>query len=120
MPGIAFYANGDPQLADAADRLAYKHFVEPAPDIVILEPGYQQVIKTPHQIVTVKATPKDNRTILKYRWFVDNRLVAETTAPEYIWDVRGESAGMHILTAHAIDSRYNRSAAQIPVFVNSK
>ncbi len=120
MPGIAFYANGDPLLADAADRLAYKHFVQPAPDVVIKEPGYQQVIKTPHQIITVKATPKDNRTILKYRWFVDNRLLTETTTPEYIWDVRGESAGMHILTAHAIDSSYNRSATQIPVFVNSK
>jgi len=119
MPGIAFYANGDPELADAADRLAYKHFVEPAPSLVILEPGYQQAINTPHQIVSVKALPKNNRTILKYRWFVDNRLEAETTAPEYIWDVRGESAGLHILTVHAVDSGYNRSAAQIPVFVRS-
>jgi hypothetical protein len=117
MPGIAFYANGDSQLADAADRLAYKLYVEPAPSVVILEPTFQQVVKTPHQTVTAKAAAKDNCTISKYRWFVDNRLIAETNAPEYVWDVRGESTGMHLLTVHAVDNAFNRSATQIPVWV---
>jgi hypothetical protein len=120
MPGIAFYANGDPQLADAADKLAYQHYVEPAPNVVILEPTFQQVVTTPHQTIAAQAAPKDNRTILKYRWFVDNRLIAETAGPEQLWDVRGELAGMHILTVHAVDSAYNRSASQIPVWVAGK
>lgn len=117
MPGVAFYENGDQSLADAADRLAYKHFVEPAPAVSIVEPAYQQSISTWHQTITAKAEPKNGRTIIRYRWFIDNRLVAENESNEYVWDVRGETPGLHILTVHAVDSGYNRSAAQIPVFV---
>lgn len=52
-----------------------------------------------------------------YRWFIDNRLVAETEQPRYLWDTRGERTGPHFITVHAVDDAWNRSATQIPVRV---
>jgi len=53
--------------------------------------------------------------VVKYRWFIDNRLVSETESPQDDWDLRGEAAGSHFVTVHAIDDGWNRSAAQILV-----
>ena len=58
---------------------------------------------------------KDDQQVVKYRWFIDNRLVAETDTPQYVWDLRGEAAGSHFVTVHATDDGWNRSAAQILV-----
>lgn len=118
MPGIAFYGNSDPQLAEQCDRLARRHFVEPAPDLRIVEPSFQESIATPHATIRVATEAKDNRRVVGYRWFIDNRLVARTEQPHYVWDLRGERSGMHFITVHAVDSGFNRSAAQIVVLVN--
>lgn len=118
MPGIGFYyIAGGEKLAAQADALAGKHFVEPAPEVTITEPAFEAELSTPHVLVKAVATPQGGRTIAQYRWFIDNRLVAETTGPEYLWDLRGESPGRHFVTVHAVDSGFNRAAAQIPVRV---
>ena len=61
------------------------------------------------------ATAKGNREIAQYRWFIDQRLVAETDQPHYLWDLRGEHPGQHWITVHAVDGGFNRAATQIPV-----
>ena len=55
-----------------------------------------------------------------YRYFIDNRLVAESSLSEFIWDCRGVAPGRHTITVHGMDSAYNRAAAQIPVIINVK
>ena len=45
----------------------------------------------------------------------DNRLVAETKQPRYLWDTRGERTGHHFITVHAVDDAWNRAATRIPV-----
>ena len=95
----------------------HKHFVEPAPEMVILEPQFEATLATAHVVVRVEATAKSNREISVYRWFIDNRLVAETDQPDYLWDLRGEHPGRHWITVHAVDSGFHRSAIQIPVRV---
>ena len=49
---------------------------------------------------------------------IDNRLVAETDVAEYLWDTRGERPGYHFVTVHAVDSGWNRAAAQVMVMVD--
>ena len=115
MPGIGFYGVNGERLALDCDRLARKHFVEPAPEVVILEPPFEATLSTPHVSVRVEAIAKENREIALYRWFIDNRLVAETDQPHYLWDVRGEHPGRHWITVHAVDGSFNRAATQIPV-----
>ncbi len=117
MPGIGFYYSGGKELAIECDALARKHFVEPAPDVTIAEPGFQALVTTPHVAVRAEAKAQDGRAIERCRWFVDNRLVAETKQPEYLWDLRGEQNGYHFLTVHVVDEAYNRAAAQILVTV---
>jgi len=117
MPGIGFYGLGGETLALDCDRLARKHFVDPAPDVLIQTPMFGQTLTTPHVTIQVDATPKDKRKITGYRWFIDNRLVATTTTPEYTWDLRGEHPGPHSVTVHAIDDGWNRAASQIAVRV---
>ena len=65
-----------------------------------------------------QAEPKGNRAVVRYRWFIDNRLVSETKQPQYRWDLRGDRNGLHLLTVHAIDNGFNRAASQIPVRVD--
>jgi len=67
--------------------------------------------------VTVEASAKDGRKIKEYRWFVDNRLVACSKIPAFLWDTSGLENGFHFLTVHAIDTKWNRAASQIPVIV---
>jgi len=117
MPGIGFYFAGGEELAVQCDALARKYFVEPAPEVVIAEPAFEAKLTAAHVTVRAEATPKDDRTVSRYRWFIDNRLVAETAEPRYVWDIRGETPGRHFVTVHAVDSGYNRAAAQIPVQV---
>ncbi|MCC6443583.1 MAG: hypothetical protein IT210_09045 [Armatimonadetes bacterium] len=117
MPGAAFYASGDPELARACDRLAKKLFVNPAPEVAISEPSFQVLLDTPHAAVCAEAKPKDGRALRRFRWFIDNCLMAETEEPKYAWNLRGEENGIHFITVHAVDSTYNRSAAQIAVDV---
>ncbi len=118
MPGVAFYRNDDPELAQACDRLCRKYFVEPAPKVEITNPQYEAALgTTDHVPIRCAATPKENRTIREYKWFIDNRLVAITNQPQYIWDLRGETNGYHFVTVHAVDDAYNRAASQIMVNV---
>ena len=84
---------------------------------MILEPQFEATLATPHVVVRVEATAKSSREIAVYRWFIDNRLVAETDQPDFVWDLRGEHAGQHWITVHAVDSGFHRSATQIPVRV---
>ncbi|MEO2032055.1 MAG: hypothetical protein ABGZ35_08210 [Planctomycetaceae bacterium] len=55
-----------------------------------------------------------------YRWFIDNRLVAETEESRYVRDLRGEYPGSHFVTVHAVDDGWNRLSAQIPVRVDDR
>ena len=117
MPGIGFYYSGGEELAAQCDALARKYFVEPAPSVAIAEPGFQARLATPHVTIRAEATAKADRTVARYRWFIDNRLVAETSDPSYVWDLRGERPGQHFVTVHAVDSAFNRAASQILVDV---
>jgi hypothetical protein len=117
MPGIGFYYSGGAELAVQCDALARKHFVDPAPEVVLEEPRYQTTITTPHVTLRAAAQARDDRGISQFRWFIDNRLVAETELPEYTWDIRGELPGYHFVTVHAVDSGWNRAAAQVLVTV---
>ena len=85
--------------------------------MVILEPQFEATLATAHVVILVEATAKSNREIALYRWFIDNRLVAETDRPAYVWDLRGEHPGQHWITVHAVDNGFHRSATQIPVRV---
>jgi hypothetical protein len=69
--------------------------------------------------VTLRAEAKaqEDRQVVRYRWFIDNRLVAETEQPQYVWDLRGERSGSHFVTVHAVDNAFHRAAAQILVNV---
>jgi hypothetical protein len=117
MPGVAFYANGDNALAIAADQLVRKHFVTPAPEVTLTTPAFQAVLTTSHVTVRASAIGKDKRAVVRYRWFVDNRLLAESCTPSWVWDLRGEIDGPHVVTVHAVDAAWNRAATQMPVTV---
>ena len=118
MPGIGFYGAGGKALAIECDRLAHKHFVEPAPELLITQPVFEQTLSAPHVTIRAEAEAKDDRQVTGYRWFIDNRLVAETPEPHFVWDLRGEQPGLHFITVHAIDNAWNRSATQIVVRVD--
>ena len=115
MPGIGFYGAGGDELAVECDRLARKHFVDPAPEILITKPRFEATLRAPHVAIEVEAVPKPDRKVVTYRWFIDNRLVAETNQPRYVWDTRGERLGHHFITVHAVDDAWNRASAQTPV-----
>ncbi len=117
MPGIGFYYSGGEQMAMECDALAHKYFVAPAPDVYISEPVMAAKLNTDHVRIRAEATAQGDRTIRQYRWFIDNRLATETEQPSYVWDLRGETNGYHFITVHAVDSAYNRAAAQIMVTV---
>ena len=117
MPGIAFYYSGGADLAARCDALARKYFIDPAPDVVLVDPRFETTLTAPHVTVRAQAEAKAGAEIVAYRWFIDNRLVAETTEPEYLWDTRGEHPGYHFITVHVRDSAWNRAAAQILVTV---
>jgi len=118
MPGIGFYYEGGRELAVHCDKLARKYFVDPAPEVELTSPAFEARLSmsaTPHVTIRADAQPKGERKVVKYRWFIDNRLVSETESPQYDWDLRGEAAGSHFVTVHAIDDGWNRSAAQLLV-----
>jgi hypothetical protein len=117
MPGVAFYGNGDPELAEACDRVARKRFVDPAPEVLLVEPAFEAHLTTPHVTLRAEAKAQEDRQVVRYRWFIDNRLVAETEQPQYVWDLRGERSGSHFVTVHAVDNAFHRAAAQILVNV---
>ena len=100
------------------ERALQRYFIDPAPDVILVSPDYEARLANAKVLLKAEATCKDHRKMLKYRWFVDNRLVAETTGPEYLWDTRDTESGHHVLTVHAIDEGWNRAAAQIPVTLN--
>ena len=97
------------------ERALQRYFIDPAPDVILTSPEYEAKITSAKVLLKAEAMCKDQRKMLKYRWFVDNRLVAETTVSEYLWDTRDTESGHHVLTVHAIDDGWNRAAAQIPV-----
>ena len=117
MPGIAFYMAHDPVLTRAADDACREFFVDPAPEVTIQRPAFQQAVKAGAIEVVAKATPKDGRTIRQYGWFLDNRCVAVTETPVFSADLSGLDAGTHFVTVHAMDDGCNRAAAQVSVRV---
>ena len=121
-PGLGFYANSNPELADACDAIVSKYFVEPAPAVSFTYPLERDVLFQNHVRMRVDAVPnlEGGRFIREYQWFIDNRLVAKTSGPTYLWDTRGDNLGLHVLTAHAIDSHWNRAAAQITVLTTRR
>jgi hypothetical protein len=102
-------------LAVGLDKLLYKHYVKPAPKVVFVRPKSGAKISSAKVLVKAKAKCKGSRKIIKYRWFIDNRLMAETKKNKWYMDTRGEKAGNHLITVHAIDSRWNRAAKQIMI-----
>ena len=118
MPGVGFYYVGGEELALQCDTLARKHFIDPAPEVSFVQPKFAARLNTPHVTLRAQAEPKGNRAVVRYRWFIDNRLVSETKQPQYRWDLRGDRNGLHLITVHAIDNGFNRAASQIPVRVD--
>ena len=119
-PGMGIYNSNDNQeMAKLADKYFRKYFVEPAPSVIISAPFAQALISSPHVKVVAKAKPQKANEIIRYDWFIDNRLVAKTKNNKYIWDTRGVQAGKHFITVHAIDSCWNRGSAQITVTVKT-
>lgn len=102
-----------------ADEILHDVYVKPAPSTVITSPVFESRLsrKSPHVRIKVAASAQDGRKITQYRYFIDNRLIAESTEPELLWDIRGEKNGHHLITVHAVDSGFFRSASQIPVMV---
>jgi hypothetical protein len=119
MPGVAFYSNSNEELARACDRLARKYFIELAPEILITEPAFNAKLNKPQVTISAEARGKDNRKVVRYRWFIDNRLMAETAEPTWDWQTKGEINGGHFITVHAVDEAFNRAAAQIYVNVQN-
>jgi len=118
MPGIGFYYEGGRELALHCDALARKYFVDPAPEVAITSPAFEACLSkstTPHVTIRAEAKARGDRKVVRYRWLIDNRLVAETTAPQFVWDLRGATPGMHFVTVHAVDDGWNRAAAQVLV-----
>ena len=97
------------------ERALQRYFIDPAPEVIFTSPLFEAKITSAKVLMKAEATCKNHRKMLKYRWFVDNRLIAETTGAEYLWDTRDTEAGHHVLTVHAIDDGWNRAATQIPV-----
>ncbi|HAY83280.1 MAG TPA: hypothetical protein DCY79_26025 [Planctomycetaceae bacterium] len=115
MSGSGCYGAGGDELAVECDRLARKHVVDPAPEILITRPRFEATLRAPHVSIEVEAKAKSDRKVVRYRWFIDHRLVAETNRPRYLWDTRGERTGHPFITVHAVDDAWNRAATQIPV-----
>jgi hypothetical protein len=102
------------------ERALQRHFIDPAPEVIWTSPLFEAKITCAKVLLKAEATCKEQRKMLKYRWFVDNRLIAETTGSEYLWDTRDTESGRHVLTVHAIDEGWNRAAAQIPLTLISR
>lgn len=116
MPGLAFYAGKkDSVLAHAANELATKYFIEPAPHVSITSPTRGATLSPAPHTIHAKAEAKDGRRISEYKGFIDNALVYVGSRPSFTWDFSKEAAGSHVITIHAIDSGWNRAAAQISV-----
>ena len=124
MPGFAFYAGSKNTsqpgtyasgLLKKAEELCHQYYIAPAPAVSILSPGYESVLRQDHVTVKAGAEPKNGATIRKYRFFVDNRLMAESDSPEFTVKTRLFGPGRHIITVHAVDSQWNRGVAQLPV-----
>jgi len=120
MPGIGFYfERGSKELVMECDRLVYKHFIEPAPDVIIAKPAFEAKLSADKVTIRAEAQAKDNRKVTRYRWFIDNRLMAETSQPQWTWHICQETDGGHFITVHAVDEAFNRAAAQIHVNVQN-
>ena len=117
MPGVAFYRSQSDTLVTAATSAIEKYFIAPSPKLTINTPKFESTVTNPHVRIAVNAQAKEGREVISFKWFVDNRLMAKTTDNSWIWDTRAETNGTHIITVHAIDDHYNRSAVQIPVKV---
>lgn len=102
------------------DETLYEVYIKPAPELVIIRPVFEAELtrKLPHVKIKARAAGAEGRKIIQYRWFIDNRLVAETATDEYLWDIRGEQPGKHMITVHVVDEKYYRKAAQIPVSIS--
>ncbi len=74
------------ELAVECNCLARKHFVNPAPGILIRGPRFEPTLSKPHVSIEVEVEPKSDRKVVRYRWFIDNRLAAEAKQPRFLWD----------------------------------
>ena len=118
MPGLAFYANTNSALAEAADRLCKEYYVDPAPTVSIDRPTEGSTIPRRSQVITASARGKDARGIREYLGFIDNKLVYEGKANHFRWNFVNASPGKHIITVQAIDTGWNRGVKQIEVIVD--
>ncbi len=86
--GIGFYGVTKIfELAIECDRLAHKHFIAPAPDVELIHPTFGQTLSTTHATLAASAGSQGKRKVVKYRRFIDNRLVAETKPLERVSDL---------------------------------
>lgn len=116
MPGLAFYGGASNLvLAKAASDFARKYFIEPAPIVTIASPSKGAVLSRAPHTIRIDATAKGGRKITEYKGYIDNALVYVGSRPSFRWDFREEPPGKHIITVHAVDSGWNRSAVQIVV-----
>lgn len=102
-----------------ADEILHDVYIKPAPVVTVIQPVFEAKFSQalPHVTIQADAVAKDERKIIQYQWFIDNRLIAETAENKYLWDIRGEQPGRHIITVHAVDEKYYRGASQIPVTI---
>lgn len=117
MPGIAFYGGDGEELLRQAEALCWQYYVEPAPEVRFVEPAFAANLRHPRVQLRVEAAGKEGRMIQRYDWFVDNRMVAQTSEDNWVWDTRDVEKGYHLLTVHAIDEDWNRASVQIKVLV---
>jgi len=120
MPGLAFYGGkGGDDLLLAAEKLAREYYIAPAPSVRIESPAFEGVVTVPRLPVSAVAEGKDGREIIRYDWYINNSLMAQTKVSEWVLDTRLLKPGRHIVTVHAIDSAYNRAAAQTPFLLEA-
>jgi len=116
MPGLAFFG-GDANrvLSKAASELASKYFIDLAPEVTIQRPSYGAALTRAPHLIEAEASAKGGRSVAAYKGFIDNNLVYEGSNPAFTWDFTNEAPGTHIITVQAIDSGWNRAAAQIKI-----
>ncbi|WP_176014413.1 Ig-like domain-containing protein [Victivallis sp. Marseille-Q1083] len=113
MPGLAFYGGSSPEFMAEAEAIARRYFVAPAPEVIITQPAYgatEQAMKTEFR---AEAKARDGRSIQRYDWFIDGDLIQQDVKPQFVIDNRALAPGRHIVTCQAVDSGWNRAAAQL-------
>lgn len=115
LAGVAFYGSANDPLVEIADRLCHEYFLENAPRVELrvrrgAANGDQQSIEL---VAVVESDPG----IVRFRWFVDNRLVHEGPSSSIIYLFANDETGNHLVTVHATDAEHRTGFTQIEVAV---